>query len=128
MKVIMVRAVSSLQVAACSSLWVSLKPLSESPFTLPRYFNMALLNMLNFVLDKAAEILVSLCMRYHPGRPLLPAQVLPQETSTWLLKANVTVYRHADRTPKQKLKLYVSPTTPVVVELTTDSSTPATSQ
>ncbi|KAL0070778.1 inositol hexakisphosphate and diphosphoinositol-pentakisphosphate kinase [Marasmius tenuissimus] len=54
--------------------------------------------------DKAAEILASLCMRHSPGRPLLPAQVPPQESSTWLLKANVTVYRHADRTPKQKLK------------------------
>ncbi|KAG7096971.1 hypothetical protein E1B28_004368 [Marasmius oreades] len=54
--------------------------------------------------DKAAEILASLCTRYSPGRLLPPAQIAPPETSTWLLKANVTVYRHADRTPKQKLK------------------------
>ncbi|KAK7049534.1 inositol hexakisphosphate and diphosphoinositol-pentakisphosphate kinase [Paramarasmius palmivorus] len=54
--------------------------------------------------DKAAEILASLCLRHSPGRLLPTTQVSSQETSTWLLKANVTVYRHADRTPKQKLK------------------------
>ncbi|KAJ7074003.1 cortical actin cytoskeleton protein asp1 [Mycena amicta] len=54
--------------------------------------------------DKAAEILAGLCMRLSvsPDRPLPTEPTEP--APTWLLKANVTVFRHADRTPKQKLK------------------------
>ncbi|KAK0468349.1 cortical actin cytoskeleton protein asp1 [Desarmillaria tabescens] len=60
----------------------------------------------NTYYDKAADILAALCMRLSssPDRALPGGENTSVETPTWLLKANVTVYRHADRTPKQKLK------------------------
>ena len=57
--------------------------------------------------DRAAEILSQFCKKVRDSPQRVHHAISEsnsQESSTWLLKANVTVFRHADRTPKQKLK------------------------
>ncbi|CAE6447847.1 unnamed protein product [Rhizoctonia solani] len=55
--------------------------------------------------DKAAEILADVCFKYSikPGRAPGASDMM-DDGPQWTIKANVTVFRHADRTPKQKLK------------------------
>lgn len=56
--------------------------------------------------DLCAEKLVRFSMVNTVPRPLrrMSHSSMPAGTSSWVLKTNVTVFRHGDRTPKQKLK------------------------
>jgi hypothetical protein len=71
----------------------------------------------DFYYDKCAEILSAFAKADTPARSLgepkgrlSPARAAgEQEQSSWTLKANVTVFRHGDRTPKQKLKRSYKP-------------------
>lgn len=57
--------------------------------------------------DNCAHILNRFCEALQISRPLRrPSEDIRanDETSAWKLKANVTVFRHGDRTPKQKVK------------------------
>ncbi|WFD19562.1 inositol hexakisphosphate and diphosphoinositol-pentakisphosphate kinase [Malassezia caprae] len=56
---------------------------------------------------KCAEILAHFCRTQTVARPIRqPSELVHaiDETSSWVLKANVTVFRHGDRSPKQKIK------------------------
>lgn len=56
--------------------------------------------------DRCAENLVGFCLQNAVLRPAPAVRhaSAPMGTSSWVLKTNVTVFRHGDRTPKQKLK------------------------
>lgn len=69
----------------------------------------------DFYYDKCAEILAKFCKTNAPLRALHDIRRISsprggeQEQASWALKANVTVFRHGDRTPKQKLKRSFKP-------------------
>lgn len=70
----------------------------------------------DFYYDKCAEILSRFCKNNVVRRPiasstsgLASASPRERERSAWNLKASVTVFRHGDRTPKQKLKRSFKP-------------------
>lgn len=68
----------------------------------------------DFYYDKCAEILSTFCLANAPKRATIESRRLAaprgeQEQASWTLKANVTVFRHGDRTPKQKLKRSFKP-------------------
>ncbi|EOQ99136.1 Inositol hexakisphosphate and diphosphoinositol-pentakisphosphate kinase [Wallemia ichthyophaga EXF-994] len=59
----------------------------------------------DYYYDKCAEILSTFCRKTAPKRPLTAVHNgSPRDKGSWKLKANATVVRHADRTPKQKIK------------------------
>ncbi|TIB75696.1 hypothetical protein E3Q23_02239 [Wallemia mellicola] len=59
----------------------------------------------DYYYDKCAEILSTFCRKTAPKRPITAVHNnSPRDKSSWRLKANATVVRHADRTPKQKIK------------------------
>ncbi|KAG1148523.1 hypothetical protein G6F37_004245 [Rhizopus arrhizus] len=64
----------------------------------------------DFYYDQCAKILKELFFRSVQERPLsladqIPPEILPQ--NSWRLKGFVAVFRHGDRTPKEKLKISI---------------------